>query len=71
MFSTPLIASSSGEATVSAMTFGFAPGYCARTTTAGGATSGYSDTGSCHSAIAPARNTRIDSTPARIGRSTK
>ncbi len=31
MFSTPLISCSSGAATVSAITFGFAPGYCART----------------------------------------
>lgn len=31
MFSTPLIASSSGVATVSAITFGLAPGYSART----------------------------------------
>jgi hypothetical protein len=42
MFSTPLIASSSGVATVSAITLGLAPGYCARTTTDGGTTSGYS-----------------------------
>jgi hypothetical protein len=33
MFSTPLIASSSGVATVSAITFGLAPGYSARTCT--------------------------------------
>ena len=42
MSSTPLICCSSGEATVSAMTFGFAPGYVARTTTVGGTTCGYS-----------------------------
>ena len=42
MFSTPLIASSSGVATVSAITFGLAPGYTARTCTVGGTTSGYS-----------------------------
>ena len=46
MFSTPLISCSSGAATVSAITFGFAPGYCARTTTVGGTTSGYSEIGS-------------------------
>src|SRR5205814_10047289 len=71
MFSTPLIDSSSGVATVSAMTFGFAPGYVARTTIEGGTTSGYSDTGSCVIAMAPARKTMIDSTPAKIGRSMK
>ena len=42
MSSTPLIACSSGDATVSAMTCGLAPGYMARTTTVGGTTSGYS-----------------------------
>src|SRR5919204_407927 len=54
MLSTPLIACSSGDATVSAITFGFAPGYVARTTTVGGTTSGYSATGSLKSAMAPA-----------------
>ena len=44
-FSTPLICSSSGVATVSEITRGFAPGNCARTTTCGGATSGYSEIG--------------------------
>src|SRR3546814_1099309 len=43
MSSTPLIDSSSGAATVSAMTLGLAPGYCARTTTVGGTTSGRSE----------------------------
>ena len=42
MPSTPLICCSRGDATVSAMTFGFAPGYEVRTTTVGGTTSGYS-----------------------------
>ena len=46
MPSTPLICSSIGVATVSAITFGLAPGYCARTTTDGGTTSGYSEIGS-------------------------
>ena len=46
MSSTPLICCSSGDATVSAMTFGFAPGYVARTTTVGGTTCGYSLIGS-------------------------
>src|SRR3546814_5671349 len=46
MSSTPLIASSSGVATVSAITFGLAPGYTVRTTTDGGTTFGYSPIGS-------------------------
>src|SRR5689334_9509277 len=71
MPSTPLIASSSGVATVSAITFGFAPGYCARTTIDGGTTSGYSEIGSPRTAIRPPRNISSDSTPAKIGRSMK
>ena len=71
MFSTPLISCSSGAATVSAITFGFAPGYCARTSTDGGTTSGYWLIGSCHMAIAPTRKMTIDSTAAKIGRSMK
>src|SRR5687768_126019 len=71
MSSTPLIASSSGVATVSAMTLGLAPGYCARTTTDGGTTSGYSEIGSARSAIRPASSISSDSTPAKIGRSMK
>ena len=71
MFSTPLICSSSGEATVSAITFGLAPGYCACTTTEGGTTSGYSEIGSLKSEITPASRIRTDSTPAKIGRSMK
>src|SRR5687767_6238923 len=39
MFSTPLTSCSMGVATVAASTFGFAPGYTARTTTVGGAIS--------------------------------
>src|ERR1051325_1351412 len=70
-FSTPVIASSSGEATVSAITFGFAPGYVAVTCTVGGTTSGYSLIGSSGSAIAPATKMMIDSTAAKIGRATK
>src|SRR5215467_5502142 len=57
MSSTPLIASSIGVATVSAITFGLAPGYCARTTTDGGTTSGYSEIGSTRSASRPAMKT--------------
>src|SRR3990170_1630396 len=71
MSSTPLIASSSGVATVSAMTLGFAPGYCARTTTDGGTTSGYSEIGKPRNAIRPAISISSDSTPAKIGRSMK
>src|SRR3982751_2538526 len=71
MPSTPLIDSSSGVATVSAITFGFAPGYWARTTTEGGATSGYSEIGSPRSAIRPAISISSESTPAKIGRSMK
>ncbi len=45
MFSTPLIDSSSGAATVSASVSAFAPGKVALTTTVGGAISGYCATG--------------------------
>src|SRR5882762_10150063 len=71
MPSTPLICSSIGVATVSAMTLGFAPGYCARTTTDGGTTSGYSEIGIARSASRPATKMSTDSTPAKIGRSMK
>src|SRR5215469_8483901 len=71
MPSTPLIASSIGVATVSAITLGLAPGYCARTTTEGGTTSGYSEIGITGSASAPIRRITIDRTPAKIGRSIK
>jgi hypothetical protein len=71
MSSTPLIASSSGVATVSAMTCGFAPGYWARTTTDGGTTSGYSATGRPRTAIRPARKISSERTPAKMGRSMK
>src|SRR6185295_8332270 len=71
MPSTPLICTSIGVATVSAITFGLAPGYCARTTTVGGATSGYSEIGSAGIDSNPPRKISIDSTPAKIGRSMK
>src|ERR1700716_38082 len=71
MPSTPLICSSIGVDTVSAMTLGLAPGYCARTTTVGGATSGYSEIGSAGSDSSPATKITVDSTPAKIGRSMK
>src|SRR6185312_3617729 len=71
MPSTPLICSSIGVATVSAITFGLAPGYCARTTIEGGETSGYSELGRLRSAIRPAISISSESTPAKIGRSMK
>ena len=71
MFSVPLICSSSGVATVSAMVAGLAPGNWAVTTTEGGTTSGYSEIGSCSMAIRPARNKATEITPAKIGRSMK
>src|SRR5258705_7546254 len=71
MPSTPLICSSMGVDTVSAMTLGLAPGYCARTTTVGGATSGYSEIGSTGSDSSPATKISVDSTPAKIGLSMK
>src|SRR6267142_2408859 len=71
MFSVPLICSSSGVATVSAMTLGLAPGNWAFTTTVGGTTSGYSEIGSWKTDTAPARKIRTEMTPAKIGRSMK
>src|SRR3982074_2138476 len=71
MPSTPLICSSSGAATVSAITFGLAPGYWARTTTDGGTTSGYSEIGSLKIDSRPATKTMIDRTAAKIGLSIK
>jgi len=71
MFSTPLMDSSRGAATVSAITLGLAPGYWARTTTEGGTTSGYSEMGSWKTDSTPARRMRMDSTPAKMGRSMK
>ena len=71
MPSMPLICSSSGAATVSAMTFGLAPGYWARTTTDGGTTSGYSEIGSLKIDSRPATKMMIDRTAAKIGRSMK
>src|ERR1700721_2079127 len=71
MSSTPLIASSRGAATVSAMTLGFAPGNCARTMTEVGMISGYSAKGSLKIEIRPASRMLTDRTPAKIGRSMK
>src|SRR5579859_3762093 len=71
MFSVPLICSSSGVATVSAMVWGLAPGNCAVTTTEGGTTSGYSEIGNWVMAIRPAKKMTTEITPAKIGRSIK
>src|SRR6478735_7154399 len=71
MFWVPLIDSSSGVATVSAIVWGLAPGNCAVTTTEGGTTSGYSEMGSRVMAIKPARKMTTEITPAKIGRSIK
>ena len=46
MSSTPLISCSMGAATVSDTVCADAPGYCVVTTTVGGTTCGYSETGS-------------------------
>src|SRR6186713_2224370 len=53
------------------MTRGLAPGNCARTTICGGATSGYSETGSWTIASTPSRKMKIEMTPAKRGRSMK
>src|SRR5260221_2286580 len=71
MPSTPLICSSIGAATVSAIVCGLAPGYVATTTTDGGTTSGYSEMGRFFIAIRPATSISVESTPAKIGRSIK
>src|ERR1700743_150016 len=71
MPSVPLICSSSGVATVSAMVCELAPGNCAVTTTEGGTTSGYSEIGNWVMAIRPARKMTTEITPAKIGRSIK
>src|SRR5471032_2962151 len=71
MPSTPLICSSIGVATISAMVSGLAPGYWALTTTDGGTTSGYSEIGRFCIAIRPPIRMMHDSTPAKMGRSIK
>ncbi|MDT4818085.1 hypothetical protein FQZ97_511730 [compost metagenome] len=68
MFSTPVMACSSGAATVSPITLGLAPGKLARTTTVGGTTSGYSLIGNWNSEMAPPIRISSDSTAAKIGR---
>src|SRR5216684_4613260 len=71
MSSTPLMASSRGKATVSAITLGLAPGNWARTITEVGMISGYSAKGSLKIEIRPASRMMTDSTPAKMGRSMK
>src|SRR5260221_3437412 len=71
MFSVPLICSSRGDATVSAITLGLAPGNCALTTMVGGTTSGYSEIGSWNRDATPARKMTTEITTAKIGRSMK
>src|SRR6266571_2624071 len=71
MFSTPLTSCSMGVATVSASTFGFAPGYTARTTTVGGTISGYCAMGNCFIAINPTITMTMERTAAKIGRRMK
>ena len=68
MFSTPFICCSRGAATVSAITFGLAPGNAARTMTVGGTTAGYSLTGSLSRARPPATTITTERTAAKIGR---
>ena len=60
-----------GVATVSASTLGFAPGYTARTTTVGGAISGYCAMGNWNAAIPPANTITMERTAAKIGRRMK
>src|SRR5258708_6599153 len=71
MFSTPLISCSIGAATVSASTFGLAPGYRAETTMVGGTMSGNCATGSLNTAKPPIMTITIERTDAKIGRSMK
>ncbi|MNC90246.1 hypothetical protein D3C83_63230 [compost metagenome] len=71
MPSTPLICSSIGVATVSAISVGLPPGNWALTTMEGGETSGYSPMGKLNIAIRPDRKISVDTTPAKIGRSMK
>src|SRR5436309_3100760 len=71
MSSTPLTSCSMGVATVSASTFGFAPGYRARTTTVGGAISGYCAMGNWNTAIPPTSTMTMEMTAAKTGRRIK
>src|SRR5213596_2777922 len=71
MCGTPLIAFSSGEATVSSSTVADAPGYVAVTVTTGGAISGYWAIGRLRIADSPASTRNTEITAAKIGRSIK
>src|SRR4051812_10060648 len=68
---TPLIAFSSGDATVCSSVVADAPGYTACTVTTGGAISGYCATGSERIAARPASTRNSEITAAKIGRSMK
>src|SRR5882672_9945514 len=71
MCGTPLIAFSSGDATVSSSTLADAPGYVAVTVTTGGAISGYCEIGRLRIADRPASTRNTEITAAKIGRSIK
>src|SRR6185436_7522504 len=68
---TPLMAFSSGAATVCSSTSADAPGYTACTVTTGGAISGYCAIGSERIAARPASTKNTEITAAKIGRSMK
>src|ERR1043165_2704483 len=68
---TPLIAFSSGDATVCSIVCADAPGYTACTVTTGGAISGYCAIGSERIAARPASTRNSEITTAKIGRSMK
>ncbi len=71
MLSTPLISCSIGEATVSETTSAAAPAKMAVTWTVGGAISGNSVIGNARNEMTPTSVRMIESTLAKIGRSTK
>src|SRR5437762_6782501 len=71
MCGTPLIAFSSGDATVCSSTSADAPGYVAVTVTTGGAISGYWAIGRLRIADKPASTRNTEITAAKIGRSIK
>jgi hypothetical protein len=68
MFSTPLIFSSRGAATVSATTAAEAPGKVVVTDTDGGVMSGMLSTGSSPMDSTPTRTMTIEITDAKMGR---
>src|SRR5437773_12362716 len=71
MCGTPLIAFSSGDATVCSSTSADAPGYTAVIVTTGGAISGYCAIGRLRIADRPASTRNTEITAAKIGRSMK